>query len=157
MNIFALNIALAFIWAALTAGFSLPNLIAGFVMGFGALWLAQPLFGQRSPYFIRTVKVLKLTVLFLYELAISSIQVVWDILTPEHKSHPRILEMPLEVETDFGILLVTNLISLTPGTLSLDVTPDRKCLVVHAMFAEDPEGVIAGLKRFERWVKEAVE
>jgi multicomponent Na+:H+ antiporter subunit E len=79
------------------------------------------------------------------------------VLTPEHKSSPELLELPLEVETDGGILLLTNLISLTPGTLSLDISPDRRRLIVHAMFAEDPGQVIAGLKRFERWVKEAVE
>ncbi len=157
MNIFALNIVLAFAWAALTATFTLPSLMAGFAVGFGALWLAQPLFAARSPYFRRFFKVVKLGAMFLYELVVSSIQVVWDVLTPEHKSSPAILELPLEVETEWGILLLTNLISLTPGTLSLDISPDRRRLIVHAMFAEDPEAVIAGLKRFERWVKEAVE
>ena len=55
-------------------------------------------------------------------------------------------------------LLVTNLISLTPGTLSLDVTPDRKTLIVHAMYADDPEDVVRGLKDgMERMVKEVFE
>jgi multicomponent Na+:H+ antiporter subunit E len=151
------NIALAFAWAALTASFTLPSLIVGYALGYGALWLAQPLYGGSSGYFGRTWRSIRLAVLFLYELIVSSIVVVWDVLTPEHKSRPQILEMPLEVESDFAILLVTNLISLTPGTLSLDVTPDRRRLIVHAMFADDPEAVIAGLKRFERWVKEVVE
>jgi multicomponent Na+:H+ antiporter subunit E len=157
MSLFGLNIALAFAWAALTASFTLPGLVVGYTLGYGALWLASPLFPAPSGYFLRTFRVIKLAVLFLYELVVSSIQVVWDVLTPEHKSKPAILELPLEVETEFGILLATNLISLTPGTLSLDVTPDRRRLVVHAMFADDPEAVIAGLRRFERWVKEAVE
>jgi multicomponent Na+:H+ antiporter subunit E len=57
-----------------------------------------------------------------------------------------------------GILLVTNLISLTPGTLSLDVTDDRKTLFIHAMFADDPDAIRAQLKGgMERWVKEAME
>ncbi|MEM9787739.1 MAG: Na+/H+ antiporter subunit E, partial [Pseudomonadota bacterium] len=69
-----------------------------------------------------------------------------------------ILEMPLDVKSDIEILLVTNLISLTPGTLSLDVTPDRKTLIVHAMFADDPDEVIASLKSgMERLVKEVFE
>jgi multicomponent Na+:H+ antiporter subunit E len=62
------------------------------------------------------------------------------------------------VQSDFEILLVTNLISLTPGTLSLDVTPDRKTLIVHAMFADDPEGLVRELKDgMERMVKEVFE
>jgi len=66
--------------------------------------------------------------------------------------------MPLDVKSDAGIFLVTNLISLTPGTLSLDVSEDRKTLYVHAMFADDPEEVCRKLKSgMERWVREAVE
>ena len=55
---------------------------------------------------------------------------------------PAIIIMPLDVKTDAGILLVANLISLTPGTLSLDVSEDRKNLKIHAMFADDPEELI---------------
>jgi multicomponent Na+:H+ antiporter subunit E len=66
--------------------------------------------------------------------------------------------MPLDVQSDLEILLVTNLISLTPGTLSLDVTPDRKTLIVHAMFADDPEALVKELKNgMERMVKEVFE
>ena len=66
--------------------------------------------------------------------------------------------MPLDVTSDLEILLVTNLISLTPGTLSLDVTPDRKTLIVHAMFADDPDALIAELKDgMERMVREVFE
>ena len=157
MNLFAINITLAFAWAGLTANFTLPGLIVGFTLGYGALWLASPLFGETSGYFLRTFRVLRLAVFFLYELVLSSIQVVWDVLTPQHKSNPTILEVPLTVRSEFGILLTTNLISLTPGTISLDVTPDGKQLVVHAMFADDPEAVKAGIRRFDRMVKEAVE
>lgn len=157
MNLFAINIALAFVWAALTASFTLPGLIVGYTLGYGALWLASPLFNAPSRYFLRTFRVIRLIAFFLYELMLSSLQVVWDVLTPQHKSSPCVLELPLTVEGEFEILLVTNLISLTPGTLSLDVTPDRKRLIVHAMFADDPQAVLEGLARFDRMVKEAVE
>lgn len=157
MNLFAINITLAFAWAALTGTFTLPNVLLGYVIGYGALWFAAPLFNEPASYFLRTFRVVRLAGFFLYELIISSIQVVWDVLTPEHKSNPEVVELPLEVQSEFGILLTANLISLTPGTLSLDVTPDRKRLIVHAMFADDPEAVVAGLRKFERYVKEAVE
>ena len=66
--------------------------------------------------------------------------------------------MPLDVKSDAGILLVTNLISLTPGTLSIDVSEDRKTLRIHAMFAEDPDEVVQQLKSgMEKWVIDAVE
>jgi multicomponent Na+:H+ antiporter subunit E len=158
MNLFALNIVLAFAWQALTASFSLFGLISGFLIGYGALWLAQPLFGESSPYFRRIYRICRLVLFFLYELVVSSIRVTWDILRPQGQSRPEIVAMPLDVESDLEILLVTSLISLTPGTLSLDVSPDRKTLFVHAMFADDPEALVAELKHgMERMVKEAFE
>jgi len=158
MNLFAFNIVLAVVWAALTASFTLTSLLVGFVLGFVALWLAQPLFEQPQSYFLRVWRILRLTGFFLYELIVSSVRVAWDVVTPKHRSNPAIVEMPLDVESDLEILLVTNLISLTPGTLSLDVTPDRKTLIVHAMFADDPEALVRELKGgMERMVREVFE
>jgi multicomponent Na+:H+ antiporter subunit E len=158
MSLFALNVLLAFVWQALSATFTLPSLLSGFVIGYGALWLAQPLFGERSPYFVRVFRIIRLTLFFLWELLVSSVRVAWDVVTPTDYSNPRIVEVPLDVESDFEILLVTTLISLTPGTLSLDVTPDRKTLIVHAMFADDPDALVLELKNgMERMVKEVFE
>ena len=114
--------------------------------------------GGDSPYFRRAYTWTRLLVMFHYELIVSSIAVVWDVITPTQKSRPGIIEVPLDVETDAGIFLVTNLISLTPGTLSLDVSDDRKTLYVHAMFADDPDEIRRQLKSgMERWVMEAIE
>lgn len=158
MNLFAINIVLAVVWAGLTASFTLPSLLVGYALGFAALWFAQPLFDGTSSYFLRVYRIIRLTLFFLYELVVSSLRVAWDVLTPTQLSSPAIIEVPLDVKSDLEILLVTNLISLTPGTLSLDVTPDRKTLIVHAMFGDDPEGLVAELKNgMERMVREAFE
>lgn len=155
MNLFLLNIVLAIVWASLWGSLSLIQLVVGFIVGFLALWISQPLFGAPSGYFLRAWRALRLVLFFLYDLCVSSIRVAYDVLTPTDHSNPKILEMPLDAKSDIEILLVTNLISLTPGTLSLDVTPDRKTLIVHAMFADDPEAVIADLKNgMERMVLE---
>ncbi|MCK0094366.1 Na+/H+ antiporter subunit E [Yoonia sp. F2084L] len=158
MNLFLLNLLLAVIWAGLWGSFTLMQLSFGFVIGFATLWIAQPLFGGPSGYYLRAYRIVRLVLFFLYDLCISSVRVAYDVLTPKDHSNPAILEMPLDVKSDIEILLVTNLISLTPGTLSLDVTPDRKTLIVHAMFADDPEEVIHSLKSgMERMVKEVFE
>ncbi len=158
MSTFLANILLALAWAALTGSIALLNVAFGFVLGYGILWLLQPLIGGPNAYFLRVYYLVRLVVMFHYELVVSSIQVIWDVLTPRHLATPAIVEMPLDVKTDAGILLVTNLISLTPGTLSIDVTPDRKTLIVHAMFAKHPEEIVRQLKDgMERWVREAVE
>ncbi|MEV8465944.1 Na+/H+ antiporter subunit E [Fluviibacterium sp. DFM31] len=146
MNLFAINVLLAFVWCALSAAFTFNALITGYLIGFAALWITQPLYNAPKQYFVRMIRIVQLALFFVYDLLVSSIRVAWDVLTPQDLSNPKIIEMPLDVKSDLEILLVTNLISLTPGTLSLDVSPDRKTLYVHAMFGDDPEQVIADLK-----------
>ncbi|MDG4649584.1 Na+/H+ antiporter subunit E [Roseibacterium sp. SDUM158017] len=158
MNIFTLNIALAVAWAALTGNITLSGLVVGFALGSAALYLTRPLFPGCDRYFRRVWRWAKLCVLFLYELLASSMQVVWDVLTPSHKARPGVIAMPLDAKGEMEILLVTNLISLTPGTLSLDVTDDCNTLFIHAMFADDPDAIRAQMKNgMERWVIEAME
>lgn len=158
MNNLVVNLLFALAWAFFFGDFSLLTLSSGLVLGYGVLWLLQPLTGGPSGYFLRVWYWFKLIVMFHYELVVSSLEVLWDILTPTHRARPAIIEMPLDVKSDAGILLVTNLISLTPGTLSLDVSADRKTLSLHAMFADDPDAVCRQLKQgMEKWVIDAVE
>lgn len=158
MNMLVLNLALAVIWAALWGSPTVLMLGAGYVLGFFILWFAAPVFGINGSYFLRSYRIVKLIIYFLYELVMSSLRVAYDVLTPNDYSTPAILEMPLDVKSDFEILLITNLISLTPGTLSLDVSDDRKTLTFHAMYADDPESLISDTKNgFERMVREVFE
>ncbi|MEM9853606.1 MAG: Na+/H+ antiporter subunit E [Pseudomonadota bacterium] len=158
MNNFAANLVLAAVWAIFFGGFTWLTVLSGFVAGYVVLWVLQPLTGVRSTYFKRVFYWIRLLVMFFYELIVSSAQVLWDIITPTLYARPAIIHMPLDVKSDTGILLVTNLISLTPGTLSIDVSEDRKTLTLHAMFADDPLAVCNSLKSgMERWVIDAVE
>jgi multicomponent Na+:H+ antiporter subunit E len=85
------------------------------------------------------------------------VAVVWDVVTPAVHSRPRMVRMPLDCTDETQIMLTANLISLTPGTLTVDVAPDKSHLVIHAMFAEDPDEVVHDLKRgMERRVMEAL-
>ncbi|MFO6465848.1 Na+/H+ antiporter subunit E [Jannaschia sp. KMU-145] len=158
MSLFLMNLILAIAWAALTGTFTLPGLAVGFVVGFLALWIIQPLFENRGGgYFVRVWRWLKLIVLFHWELIVSSLSVAWDVLTPRHRARPGIVAVPLKAKGEAEVLLVTNLISLTPGTLSLDVTEDCNTLFVHAMFADDPERIASDIENgMERWVREAL-
>lgn len=155
-NAFGLNIFLALAWMAFTGTVTFGNLIIGFGIGYATLWVIAPLAGTEG-YVKRVYAWIKLIVMFHYELIASSLHVTYDVLTPTHKARPRLVEMPLDVKSDAGILLVTNLISLTPGTLSIDVSADRSTLTVHAMFGDDPEGLVRDLKSgMERWVIDAM-
>lgn len=158
MNLFAVNLILAFFWGALNGSLAFGTLLVGYFVGLGALWIAQPLFTEKTTYFVKSWRSLRLALYFVYELLVSSLQVAWTVLTPWNKPNSAILEMPLDVKSDVEILLVSSLISLTPGTLSLDVSEDRKILFVHAMFGDDPDASVSQLKGgMERLVKEVFE
>lgn len=78
-------------------------------------------------------------VYFLGEIVRANLRVARDVVTRAHLSSPGILAISLEAKTPLEITLLANLITLTPGSMSLDVSPDRRTLYVHEMFAADPE------------------
>ena len=78
---------------------------------------------------------------FLKELFVSSFRVAVDVLSFRSNFTPGVIAFPLRAERDIEIVLLANVISLTPGTLSLEVSADRKWLYIHAMYAADVEQV----------------
>lgn len=152
MTPFLFNIGLALIWAALTGSFSPANLTAGFALGYFALFLARRVLGT-SAYFRKVQQVVGFGLFFLWELILANLRVAYDVLTPRHHMRPRVIAIPLDAATDTEITMLANLISLTPGTLSLDVSTDRRTLYIHVMYAADPEAVRREIKAgLERWV-----
>ena len=146
MNLFLLNIFLALGFSAVLGQLNLRGFIAGFVISYLALWLSKPLYGN-TRYFERLPKVLVLIAFFLKELLVSNVKVLWDVITPRHISRPGIIAIPLDARTDAEIMLVANLISLTPGTLSLDLSEDRRLLYVHVMFLDDIDEIRRQIKQ----------
>ncbi|MBR9981754.1 MAG: Na+/H+ antiporter subunit E [Desulfatitalea sp.] len=145
MNLFILNIAFAAVFVTLLGGGRFGEFFFGFILGYAALWVTKPLYPE-TRYFQKFPKALNLTLYFLKELAVSNLKVLWDVVTPKHINRPGIIGVPLDARSDLEIFLVANLLSLTPGTLSVDVSEDRKTLFVHVMFLEDVEEARAAIK-----------
>lgn len=145
MNLLMLNGVLALGLSAVMGRFTVGGFVAGFAMGYLALWVTRSLYGDDN-YFDRLPRVLRLTGYFLVQMVRSNLRVLWDVITPRHTSRPGILGIPLEARTDLEITLLANLVSLTPGTLSLDVSEDRQTLFVHVMFMDDVETVRSDIK-----------
>lgn len=85
----------------------------------------------------RSLSFIVLFATFLEDLVVSSLQVAKAVLSPNDITKPRLVTIPLDVTTDAGITMVANFISLTPGTLSIDVSDDRKTLLVHDLLGGD--------------------
>lgn len=155
MNLFLINLLLMLSWGAMTGSFTELNLIFGFLLGFFAIWLIREQMGT-SGYFGRIARITSLFVLFLKELALSAIRVTVLVLSPSPNLKPGIFAFPLKVDRDFEIALLANLITLTPGTLSVDVSEDRKYLYVHAIDCADTEAAKRDIAEgFERKILEA--
>ena len=156
MNLFMLNLFLALGFSAVRGQFNLTGLLTGFAVGYAALWISKPLYPDAA-YFVRVPRVLRLAGYFLYQLIVSNFRVMWEVITPRHSSRPGIIGIDLAARTDLEIMLVANMISLTPGTLSLDISDDRRVLYVHFMFLDDPAAARHEIKDgLERRVLEAL-
>jgi multicomponent Na+:H+ antiporter subunit E len=154
VTLFAWNLALALVWAAVLGEFSAGSLAAGFAIGFAILGVAGRLFGS-SRYVEKSLRLAEFVAFFVAQLVISSLRVAADVVTPRHRARPGIVAVPLDARTDGEITLLSNLVSLTPGSLTLDVSDDRRTLFVHVMFLDDVEACRREIKDgFERRVLE---
>lgn len=154
-----LVVILALIWAGISGNFTGLNLIFGGLIGAVAvLLLREALSGPRTSRRIR--RVLSLAVLFLYELMVSAVRVALVVIRPDMSKavRPAIVAVPLSVKSDAEITLLANLITLTPGTLSVDVSADKSVLYVHALCMDDRDAMIADIANgFEKKISEVFE
>ncbi|MFK0163635.1 Na+/H+ antiporter subunit E [Rhizobium sp. NPDC090279] len=155
MILFIFNLLLAIVWVAITGSTSFINLVFGFILAAIALAIVRSSYGGVL-YLSRVRRILVLLLVFVCELAKSVWAVAVAVMSPRMDVKPGIFAFPLTVDRDFEITLLANLITLTPGTLSVDVSDDRKTLYVHALDCSDPEAIRRSIADgFERRIMEA--
>lgn len=71
---------------------------------------------------------------YLWKLIIANLFIAYDILTPKMRFNPGMIEVDLEPSNKFGLLLISNLVSMTPGTLSTDLDLERSKLILHVLY-----------------------
>lgn len=151
---FALAALFVAIWAGITGSASVPNLLFGLLLGLAALWLVRDGARGRDP--VRILPALRLAWLFVVELLKSGWRVARIAVRPRLDLRPAVVAYPLGVTRDFEIAILANLITLTPGTLSVDVSGDRRTLYIHCVDVDDVEAVIADIRQgFEARIREA--
>ena len=159
INVLLGNLFLPVIWMALTGNFSPINFAVGFLISSLCLWLVKsPEQVTILVYIRRLVKAIRFLFFFIYEVLAANVRVAWEVLTPKHHMRPAIIAVPLDDLSDFEITTLANVITLTPGTLSLDVSPEKDTLYVHAMWIDDPDAFREEIKsRYERRAREVFE
>jgi multicomponent Na+:H+ antiporter subunit E len=144
------NLVLAFVWALATGKLTFPGLAAGFALGYIVLLFSRRLLPS-SGYFRKPWQLVRFALFFAWEVVLANLRVAHDVVTPKLHMMPSILAIPLDARTEEEITLLAGLITLTPGTLSIEVSPDRRTLFIHAMFVDDAEAFRRDLKNgFER-------
>ncbi len=97
-------------------------------------------------FIVRFLRLLVFMVYYLKELVLSSLYVAYDIITPKSLMRPGIVEVPIDLKNETAIIALANLISMTPGSLTVDMTPDKRKIYVHAMYLYDKEKFIKKIK-----------
>lgn len=143
------NIILAFIWLACWGVMAPQQFLIGFILGFLILRFAEKVgILDDSHYTSRFLCGINLFLFFCMELWKSNLRVAIDILRIKPRMTPAIVAVPVALKTDWAITLMSNLITLTPGTLSLDISRDRKTIFIHTMYldGEDKEAFVESLR-----------
>ena len=147
---FLLNILLTFIWVALTGQLNYTNFVFGFIVGFFLLWFLNRKRTSNQDYFMRVPKILAFIMYFLYDMLKANIEVAIDVVTPNYNMKPGIIKFEMDAKTDFEITMLANMVAMTPGTLVIDMSKDKKYMYIHVMYLKD-------IARFKRNLKQRTE
>lgn len=149
-----INVIVAFSWMLFNNRFTFVDFTIGYLIGISTLLLFQRFYGFRF-YLHRVWSVIKLILLFMKELVQANIDVFKVVLSPKLNVNSGIIAVPTKLETPGEITLLAVLITLTPGTLSMDFSSDNKIIYVHALDISNREEMIRGFHdTFERAILE---
>ena len=140
----------AAVWLLLNNSISPGNIVFGLFLG----WLLPALvydFLVPIPPVRQPFKLLKLFITVFYDIVVANVQVAIQVLGPRRNLHPAFVRMPIRIEDEFVLSVLTSIISLTPGTVSAELSKDRKSLLVHALDGTDLDGLVQEIQsRYEQ-------
>ncbi|MFP4654424.1 MAG: Na+/H+ antiporter subunit E [Methanohalobium sp.] len=156
------SIPLAILWCFVNGDVSVVNFIFGLILSPIVIKPFKSLYNFESDISIRDKlrripKQLKYLAMLIKEIIKANILVAKIVLQPRININPGIIEVPIRAKTDVGITAIANTITLTPGTLSIDVADDRSVLYVHAIDIDDRERIRASIANMEKYILEALE
>ena len=136
---------LGIFWMAATGQYSLPNYTVGSLLGVVVCLVSgrRPHFGIERPSLLAA---LRLSAVFVLLSLKSSLQIARDVLSPKSRVDAAVVALPLDLQERFPRMLLACLITLTPGTLAVELDRKGDCLFVHCLYADEAEHQIASLK-----------
>lgn len=144
-----LSLTLFITWQFLSDGVSGGSVVLGLILAWAIPQMTQG-FWPDPPAFIKAWKVPAYLLRVVWDILVASVEVARLILSPR-PARPAFVCYPLQLEHPLAITILASTISLTPGTVSADVSDDRKLLLIHALDAEDDQEVIDTIRaRYEK-------
>ena len=149
-----LSLALTGIWLLLANTVSVGHIVLGLLLGVAIPLLTRG-FWPATGHARRPLRLLSFGLTVLGDILLANLHVARLILGSPARLRPSFVRLPLEIDDDFAITLLASTISLTPGTVSADVSADRRMLLIHALDTDDPAALVAQIKRrYEAPLKE---
>lgn len=156
---FILNLFIAVLWFLLNddPNGDITTFMTGFFIGVLILYVMHRFFGMQF-YLRRVLKILKLVLLFTQELLLSSFSVLKQVLDPKLNITPGIFTYETRLQGDWQITALALLLTLTPGSVVMEVSEDGRVFYIHAMDIEQSkETVIRSIDKFEKAILEVTQ
>ncbi|EGQ3227078.1 Na+/H+ antiporter subunit E [Staphylococcus pseudintermedius] len=152
-----INLFLAIFWLFISDSYTMNAFVLGYLFALLLVFLMRKLLPGRF-YVITLYKVIKLVFVFLLELIKANIDVLRIILQPRIKNESAFFVYETDLEHPWQVALLSNLITLTPGTVVIGVNDDMKRLYIHCLNFSTKEEEVAGIKgSLEKAVREVGE
>ena len=150
-----LTVLMTIVWITLQNQVTAGMVVFGVILGI-IIPRATAIWWPDRPQGFRAGRMLSYILLVIWDIMVANVQVAWIILTRSNASlRPAWVEVPLDLRTPEAITILAGTITLTPGTVSADLSNEGRSLLVHALDAPDPAAVRDEIKnRYERRLKE---
>lgn len=150
-----INVLLAALWMMLSETYTFGAFIFGYLFGILFVLAALPLLPGKYLYLRPVWKTIVLAGIFMKELVLANIDVIKIVIQKEIKNEPAFFAYPTELKKDWEITLLSQLITLTPGTIVVAISDDQKTLYIHSIDFSDIDSEISTIKdSFEKAIKE---
>jgi multicomponent K+:H+ antiporter subunit E len=152
-----LSATLFVVWLLLANTLDPAHVVLGALLAVVVPWFTERLRPER-PRVRRPLVIARLGLTVLWDIVLSNIEVARRILGPEDAIRPAFVWVPLDLSDPHAIVSLAGIITMTPGTLSAELSADRRHLLVHAFNVDDEPALIAQIKaRYEAPLKEIFE
>ena len=153
-----LTLTVIAVWVMLLNDLSLGGLLFGVILGILIPQVTATFWPQR-PRVRRPVKIVEYILVVLWDIVVANVKVaIVVVFKPNRRLQPHFVTVPLEIYSPEAITVLAGTITMTPGTVTADLSADGRSLLVHCLDTDDPDGEVTGIKeRYEARLKEIFE